>query len=93
MKARLVDATATGRTNVVHYRFDRLDASLLVPFGVQSGLSLGLTATGTMTEEAYDAAGRLLEQKSSPFDLTFALRQVTGARWLNVAVLAAEPRG
>ena len=63
--------------------------SLLVPFGKQTGLSLGLAATGTKTEETYDAAGVLVGSQSEPFDLTFAMRRATGARWLNVAVLPA----
>ena len=90
MEARLRDATATGRIQIVHYRFDRIDASLLVPFGKQTGLSIGLASTGTMTQETYDTNGTLLESHASPFDLTFAVRQVTGARWLNVAVLPAN---
>jgi len=61
--------------------------SLLVPFGRQDGLSLGLMGRGTATEERYDASGALLEREASPFALTFAMRQATGARWLNVAVL------
>ena len=78
-----------GPTVVTHYRFDSIDASLLVPFGKQTGLSLGLAATGTQTEETYDAAGTLQLRQAFPFDLTFAMRRATGARWLNVAVLPA----
>ena len=33
--------------------------TLIDPFGLQTGLSLGLTARGTLTEETYDAAGDL----------------------------------
>ena len=90
MQSRLRDAAATGRVQVVHYRFDRIDASLLVPFGRQTGLSIGLASTGAMTQETYDAEGTLLESHTSPFDLTFAVRQVTGERWLNVAVLPGD---
>lgn len=87
MQAALTQATATGRTIVDHYRFDSLKARLIVPFGVQTGLSLGFDATGTKTEETYDAAGNLLDRHDAPFDLTFAMRRATGDRWLTVGVL------
>ena len=93
MQGRLRDAAATGTTVITHYKFDSLDVSLLVPFGRQDGLSLGLAARGTMTQETYDAAGTLQARQSSPFDLTFAMRRATGARWLNVAVLPRKPGG
>jgi hypothetical protein len=89
MQGRLRDA-GSGPTVVTHYQFHSIDVSLLVPFGKQTGLSLGLAATGRKTEETYDAAGALRARQSSPFDLTFAMRRATGARWLNVAVLPAE---
>jgi len=87
MQARLADAERSGITAVTHFAFDTVDVSLLVPFGRQDGLSLGLMGRGTATEERYDASGALLEREASPFALTFAMRQATGARWLNVAVL------
>ncbi len=60
----------------------------------QTGLSLGLDASGTMVEETYDAAGALRSRRTSPFAKTFAMRRATGARWLNVAVLPpAQPGG
>jgi hypothetical protein len=43
-----------------------------------------------MTVETYDAVGALQARMSSAFDLTFAMRRATGARWLNVAVLPAS---
>lgn len=92
MEARLRDAEASGRTTIERYRFEALEVSLLVPFGVQTGLSLGFTGTGTVTEETYDAQGNLLEQRSEPFHLTFAMRRATGARWLLVGVLPASGR-
>jgi hypothetical protein len=88
MQNRLRGA-GSGPVVVTHYQFDSIDASLLVPFGEQTGLSLGLAATGTQTEETYDVAGTLLLRQSFPFDQTFAMRRATGARWLNVAVLLA----
>jgi hypothetical protein len=87
MQGRLRDAAASGTTVIRHYQFDALDVSLLVPFGAQTGLSLGVSGRGTVTEETYDAAGAFQSRQSSPFDLTFAMRRATGARWLNVAVL------
>jgi hypothetical protein len=72
---------------VAHYDFDDLNVILLQPFGVQTGLSLGFEARGTMTEEVYDAGGTLQAQTESPFELTFVMRRATGARWLNVAVM------
>ena len=86
MQARL-DQAESGTTVIGHYRFDALDVSLLVPFGAQTGLSLGLRGTGTLIEERYDAAGALQSRESAPFELTFAMRRATGARWLIVAVL------
>jgi Na+-translocating ferredoxin:NAD+ oxidoreductase RnfD subunit len=89
MQDRLREAAATGSTDVVHYEFDSMNVSLLVPFGAQTGLSLGLRSVGTMVEERYDANGTLQSSDSSPFALTFAMRQATGERWLLVAVLPA----
>jgi Na+-translocating ferredoxin:NAD+ oxidoreductase RnfD subunit len=90
MQERLRAASTSGTTVLVHYQFDAIDASLLVPFGVQSGLSLGLTGRGTMITETRDADGGLIDRESSPFDLTFAMRRATGDRWMNVAVLPGD---
>jgi Na+-translocating ferredoxin:NAD+ oxidoreductase RnfD subunit len=87
MQGRLRDATASGRTVVAHYRFDSVNVTLIVPFGVQTGLSLGFESRGTVTEETYDASGTLLDSTESPFAQTFVMRRATGDRWLNVAVL------
>jgi hypothetical protein len=87
MQATLADAQATGTTVLRHYDFDSIDVSLLVPFGQQSGLSLGLRGRGMLTEDIVDAAGNLLSRQVVPFENTFAMRRATGARWLNVAVL------
>ena len=87
MQGRLQRDKATGTVVVDHYTFDSVNVTLLVPFGVQTGLSLGFDARGTVTEETYDTAGHLVSRASSPFAQTFAIRRATGARWLNVAVL------
>jgi len=87
MQARLQAAVASGQTTIEQYRFDALDVSLLQPFAVQSGLSLGFGARGAVTEQTYDATGALVAEHTAPFASTFAVRRATGARWLNVAVL------
>jgi Na+-translocating ferredoxin:NAD+ oxidoreductase RnfD subunit len=87
MQERLRTASTSRTTVLTHYQFDTIDVSLLVPFGVQSGLSLGLAGRGTMVTETRDADGGLIGRESSPFDLTFAMRRATGDRWMNVAVL------
>jgi Na+-translocating ferredoxin:NAD+ oxidoreductase RnfD subunit len=87
MQARLHGDATAGTTVIDLYAFDSVNVTLLVPFGVQTGLSLGFDSRGTVTEETYDSAGRLVSRRSSPFADTFAIRRATGARWLNVAVL------
>jgi hypothetical protein len=57
MKRRLQDAAASGTTVIVRYQIDAVNVTLLVPFGKQDGLSLGLESRGTATKETYDAAG------------------------------------
>ena len=87
MQDRLRDAATTGTTVIERYQLDDVTVTLLVPFGRQDSLSLGLDSRGTVTKETYDASGQLQTRSSSPFAKMFALRQVTGGRWLNVAVL------
>jgi hypothetical protein len=87
MQDRLRTAIANGTTPIVRYDFDTVAMSLLVPFGRQDGLSIGLDARGTMTEETYDADGALVSRTTAPFARMFALRRATGGRWLNVADL------
>ena len=87
MRDRLRDGEASGRTVVQHYQFDAVRLALIVPFGAQTGISLGFESHGTVIEETYDADGALLDRTTAPFDLTFAVRRATGSRWLNVGVL------
>ena len=89
MQGRLHDAEESGRTRIEHYQFDDVRLVLIVPFGEQTGISLGFVSGGTVIQETYDADGALLESESAPFDLTFAVRRATGSRWLNVGVLPA----
>jgi hypothetical protein len=87
MQTALADAHASGTTTIKHYSFTNVDVSLLVPFGKQTGLSLGMHSTGTVTVETYDSAGNLTSTTNQPFDTMFAVRRATGGRWLNVAEL------
>ena len=89
MRARLRDAAAGGTTVVEPYRIDDMTIRLIVPFGRQVGLSLGLESSGTVTTETYDAAGVLRSPSSAPFARSFVVGRPTGGRWLIVAVLPA----
>ncbi|HEX6868916.1 MAG TPA: hypothetical protein VF119_08925 [Candidatus Limnocylindrales bacterium] len=87
MEGRLADAATSGRLNVERYAFDDVNVTLIVPFGVQSGLSLGLESRGTATTETYDETGTLVDSTSVPFEGTFVMRQALGDRWMNVGLL------
>jgi hypothetical protein len=91
MQSRLQEASSSGQIIVPHYQFDDVTVRLIEPFGVQSGLSLGLESRGTVTLETYGADGGLRDRTTSPFAQTFVLRRATGDRWLNVGVLPAAP--
>ena len=93
MQGRLDTARSSGQTTIARYRFDAVHVVLIVPFGAQTGVSLGFESRGTVTEETYDASGALQARQTSPFALTFAVRRATGGRWLNVAVLPPGPGG
>jgi hypothetical protein len=93
MQARLTEAEASGRTVVRHYAFDDVNVVLIVPFGVQTGTSLGFESRGTVTEETYDATGALVDRATTPFERTFAVRRALGNRWLTVADLPTTPEG
>ncbi len=77
MQGRLDEATSTGTTMVAHYQFDEVNVTLLEPFGVQTGLSLGLQATGTVTTETY-VDGELQGTDTAPYQHT--LRHAPGNR-------------
>ncbi len=87
MQARLSQGAAGGATVVDRYQIDDINVSLLVPFGKQDGLSLGLQSRGTVTKETYDEAGHVNARETAPFATTFVVRRATGGRWLNVAAL------
>ena len=88
MQQQLTNATASGVTVVHRYLIDTVNITLIVPFGRQDGLSLGLQSQGTVTTQTYDAAGTLLSQDDAAFATTFVMRRATGARWLIVAELS-----
>ena len=93
MQDRLRKATSSRATTIESYDFDDVTMSLVVPFGRQTGLSVGLDSRGTMTEETYDTSGALLSRTTSPFAKMFVIRRATGGRWLNVAVLPPKDGG
>jgi len=90
LRARIEDAEAEGTTVAEQYTIDDVHVTLVVPFGKQSGLSLGLESTGTVTTETYDSDGSLVSRSSAPFAKSFVMGRPTGGRWLNVAVLPLE---
>ena len=85
MRRRIDDAAATGTTVVEQYRIDDVHIVLLVPFGRQVGLSLGLESRGTVTTETYGRDGHLRTRASAPFATSFVVARPTGGRWLDVA--------
>jgi len=93
MRSRLSTAQASGSTTIQRYRITDVTVTLLVPFGRQDGLSLGMQSRGTATKETYDASGHLMSRSSAPFATMFVMRRATGARWLNVAELPVPAAG
>jgi Na+-translocating ferredoxin:NAD+ oxidoreductase RnfD subunit len=93
MQGRLRQAAVSGSTTISDYTFDDVTMSLVVPFGRQDGLSVGLDSRGTVTEETYDASGALRSRTTAPFEKMFVIRRATGGRWLNVAVLPPKDGG
>jgi hypothetical protein len=87
LRERLRVAETTGRTVVDTHDIDNVRVSLLVPFGRQDGLSLGMIARGTVTTETRDESGAVVSRNSAPFETMWAMRRATGARWLIVAEL------
>ena len=87
MRERLSNAERNGLTTLHFHTFDDVRVTLLVPFGRQDGLSLGMIATGTVTTEVRDTNGTVVSRTSEPLRTMWALRRATGARWLIVAEL------
>ncbi|MFZ9627804.1 MAG: hypothetical protein ACO3C1_00470 [Ilumatobacteraceae bacterium] len=92
LRTQLAGAQRTGTTVVNRYDIDTVRVTLLVPFGRQDGLSLGMVSRGTVTTERYSSDGALVSTQSSPFETMWAMRRATGARWLVVAELPVPPR-
>ena len=87
LRERLRSAETTGQTVVDSYDIDNVRVTLLVPFGRQDGLSLGMIARGTVTTETRDESNTVVSRGSAPFETMWAMRRATGARWLIVAEL------
>ena len=90
LRQRVEDAAEGGTTIAEQYAIDDVHVTLVVPFGEQSGLSLGLESRGTVTTETYDDDGNLVSRSSAPFATSFVMGRPTGGRWMNVAVLPLE---
>ena len=87
MAGRVREADATGTTVVDEYAIDNVHVTLLIPFGRQSGLSLGMISRGTVTTRTLNADGSEVARRERPFETMWAVRRATGARWLIVAEL------
>jgi Na+-translocating ferredoxin:NAD+ oxidoreductase RnfD subunit len=87
MESRVASAEEDGTVTIERYVFDSMNLILIDPFGVQSGLSLGVESTGTVVTESYDTDGALVATDEGSFEMTFVMRRATGDRWLTVAVL------
>lgn len=87
LRRRIAQATTTGTRVAERYAIDDVHITLLVPFGKQTGLSLGLESHGTVTTERYDRDGHFVSRSSAPFAKSFVMSRPTGGRWLNVALL------
>jgi hypothetical protein len=84
LRERLERAEESGTTVVEQFQIDDVNLRLIVPFGRQTGLSLGLESRGTVTTETYDG-DQLQDRTAAPFAKTFVMSRPTGARWLDVA--------
>jgi hypothetical protein len=87
MQARLRDAQLNNQTMNDDYQLDDVHVTLLVPFGRQDGLSLGIIASGYRTTEVRDEYGVVVSSSTVPFETMWAMRRATGARWLTIAEL------
>jgi hypothetical protein len=90
LRERLEKAEATGTTVVEQFQIDDVRLRLIVPFGRQTGLSLGLESRGTVTTETYDG-DELQDRTTAPFAKTFVMSRATGGRWLDVAEQPVSP--
>lgn len=86
---QLDESAQSGVTVVRSYRFDSVHVTLLVPFGRQDGLSLGMVSKGSVTIEHIRTDGTVIATSTEPFDTMWAVRRATGDRWLIVAEFPA----
>jgi predicted lipid-binding transport protein (Tim44 family) len=87
MQARLAAATRSGQSIIDIHQIRDVRVTLLVPFGRQDGLSLGMIASGVRVTEVRDSVGTVISRTSAPFETMWAMRRATGARWLTIAEL------
>jgi hypothetical protein len=90
LQTRLDQAKSTGQTTIQRYRFDSLFLTTKL-LKSQTGLGMAFDATGTVTQETYDAGGKLQSSSEAPFSSMFVMRQVFGDdRWFDVGVIPAS---
>ncbi len=90
LQTDLDQARTTGRTTIERYHFDSLFLTVKL-LKSQTGLGMAFQATGTRTEETYDASGALQSRQDAPFASMFVMRQVLGDdRWFNVGVIPSS---
>ena len=90
LQTDLDQARTTGLTTIDRYQFDSLFLTVKL-LKSQTGLGMAFQATGTKTEETYDASGALQSRQDAPFASMFVMRQVLGDdRWFNVGVIPAS---
>ena len=87
MTSRLREAEKSGTYTVDQYAIEDVRVTLLIPFGRQDGLSLGMISRGMVTTRTFDSNGAELDRLERPFETMWALRRATGSRWLIVAEL------
>jgi hypothetical protein len=87
MQTRLAAVGRSGQTTIETYAISDVRVTLLVPFGRQDGLSLGMIATGTRTTDVLDASGATISSGTVAFETMWAMRRATGSRWLTIAEL------
>ena len=93
MRQRVQEGASGGTRTVDQYRIDDVHITLVVPFGRQAGLSLGLETHGTRSTSTYDPDGGVRARSSVPFATSFVMGRPTGGRWLIVSVQPLEANG
>ena len=90
LRGQLAAAQQSGVTEVRSYQIKSAHLTLLVPFGRQDGLSLGVQTRGTVTIRVVHRDGSPDTVTTESFAIEFAMRRATGDRWLNVAALPMD---